>query len=73
MKKKQPITVDDLKAFSISESAERIGIARDTLYRMVRARRVRTVRMGDRPMVPIKELRRILENGIPAVGTAARS
>jgi len=62
--KKQPIPVDELKLFSITESAERAGVARDTFYRWCRAKRVRTIRMGDRVMVPIRELRRILENGI---------
>jgi excisionase family DNA binding protein len=64
--KKQPIAVDELKLFSITESAERAGVARDTFYRWCRAGRVRTVRMGDRVMIPTRELRRILENGLPA-------
>jgi excisionase family DNA binding protein len=62
--KAKPIAVDDLKLFSISESAERAGVAADTFYKWARAGRVKTVRLGDRVMIPIAELRRILERGV---------
>lgn len=64
--KLKPIAIDDLKALSIAETAERFGVARDTFYRWCRAGRVRTIRLGDRIVVPIAELRRILESGLDA-------
>lgn len=64
--KKQPIVVDDLKLVSVAEFAERAGVARDTAYRWCRAERIKTIHLGDRVMIPAGELRRIIENGIPA-------
>ena len=62
--KLKPIAVDDLQVFTIAECAQRIKVAKDTFYRWCRAGRVHTVRMGDRVVVPITELRRIMEHGV---------
>ena len=62
--KKPSLVVDELKLVSVAEFAERAGVARDTAYRWCRADRIKTIRLGDRVMIPAGELRRILENGL---------
>lgn len=47
-------------ALSVNEFAEYIGLSRSTMFRMIRAGRVRPVRIGRRTLIPITEAARLL-------------
>jgi excisionase family DNA binding protein len=47
-------------AYSPGESAQALGVSRSTIYSMMRAGTLRTVRAGARRLVPAAELNRLL-------------
>lgn len=48
-------------AVSIRDAAKRLGAGRDATYALVRSKRLRTIRVGGRQLVPIVELDRFIE------------
>jgi excisionase family DNA binding protein len=51
-------------AFSIAESAATSGLSRSTLYRLMEAGELRTVKRGQRRLVPTAELQRLCGAGV---------
>ena len=46
-------------AYSIDETARAAGVSRDVLYALIRRGQLRTVKIGERRLVPRQELFRI--------------
>jgi excisionase family DNA binding protein len=55
------IDVSERRALSIAEAARAIGISRATLYRLVQQKRLATVKIGSRRLVPVGALDTLLE------------
>lgn len=49
-----------LFGLSIADFAKRLGISRSTTWALIRADKLRTVRVGTRRLIPSSELSRIL-------------
>jgi excisionase family DNA binding protein len=49
------------RALSVEEAARAVGISRATLYRLVAQRRLATVKIGSRRLVPVAALDSLLE------------
>jgi excisionase family DNA binding protein len=49
------------KALSVVEAARAVGISRATVYRLVKQRRLATVKIGSRRLVPVTALDNLLE------------
>lgn len=47
-------------ALSIPSCAKTLGISRDTVYRLVRERKLRLVKLGTRTVIPVAEVDRLL-------------
>jgi excisionase family DNA binding protein len=56
----EPLTV------SIREAARRLGAGRDSTYRLVAEGRLRTVVIGRRRLVPVRELEAFIERELEA-------
>lgn len=48
---------------SVSTFCDELGISRATFYRLVQRKRVRTIKIASRTLVPSSELTRIAERG----------
>ena len=51
-------------ALSVTETARAIGISRATLYRLVQQKRLATVKIGSRRLVPVGEIDALLAKAI---------
>jgi excisionase family DNA binding protein len=49
------------KALSVKETARAVGISRATVYRLVQQKRLATVKIGSRRLVPVSALDNLLE------------
>ena len=49
------------RALSVGEAARAVGISRATLYRLVQQKRLATVKIGSRRLVPVSALDNLLE------------
>jgi excisionase family DNA binding protein len=49
------------RALSVEEAARAVGISRATLYRLVQQKRLATVKIGSRRLVPVSALDNLLE------------
>ena len=49
------------RALSVEEAARAVGISRATLYRLVQQKRLATVKIGSRRLVPVTALDNLLE------------
>lgn len=60
-------TVQEQQLFSIGRVAQRWGISRDTVMRLVRTRELRSVCIASRRMIPLGEIERaeLVGAGIP--------
>jgi excisionase family DNA binding protein len=47
-------------AYSLDEAAQSLGLSRRTLYQLMDAGRLSTVKLGKRRLVPAQELERLL-------------
>jgi excisionase family DNA binding protein len=47
-------------AVSISEAADRLGLCRASIYKLIRAGRLRPVKVGARTLIPISQLTALL-------------
>jgi len=60
-----PISPDEeLQLFSVAETAERTSTSIRGLYQWMKAGRLKFVKIGDRRLIPISELRRLVERGL---------
>jgi excisionase family DNA binding protein len=55
------IHVPERRALSVAEAARAVGISRATLYRLVQQKRLATVKIGSRRLVPVTALDNLLE------------
>lgn len=51
----------DPKLISVREAAKRLGIGRDSVYKLIHDKRLRTVRVGRLWLVPVTELDAFVE------------
>lgn len=49
--------MDTSELLTVPEAAERLRISKWLLYNLIRSRRLRTVKIGDRRLVPVSALR----------------
>jgi excisionase family DNA binding protein len=52
------------KALSVCEAARAVGISRATIYRLVQQKRLATVKIGSRRLVPVAEIDALLAKAI---------
>jgi len=50
-------------AYSVKEVAHAAGVSEGTIYRLIYRKELRTVRIGDRQLVPAQELHRLTGTG----------
>lgn len=55
------IHVPERRALSVAEAARTIGLSRATVYRLVQQKRLATVKIGSRRLVPVTALDNLLE------------
>jgi excisionase family DNA binding protein len=55
------IHVPERRALSVVEAARALGISRASLYRLVQQKRLATVKIGSRRLVPVTALDNLLE------------
>ncbi len=60
--------MDGRLAVSVSQAARLLSLGRTRTWTLVRSGRLRTVRVGRRVLVPLKELERFLERELEAQG-----
>jgi excisionase family DNA binding protein len=53
--------VPERRALSVVEAAQAVGISRATVYRLVQQRRLATVKIGSRRLVPVSAIDSLLE------------
>jgi excisionase family DNA binding protein len=52
------------RALSVKETALAVGISRATLYRLVQQKRLATVKIGSRRLVPVGAIDALLEKAV---------
>ena len=52
--------MDTSELLTVPEAAERLRISRWMLYNLIRSRRLRSIKIGDRRLVPVTALRAFL-------------
>jgi excisionase family DNA binding protein len=55
------IHVPERRALSVEEAARAVGISRATLYRLVQQKRLATVKIGSRRLVPVSAIDSLLK------------
>jgi excisionase family DNA binding protein len=60
MGSKTNVTASDKLLHGISESAKLLDLGRSSMYRLVNSGRVRTVKLGQRTLIPHDELERLV-------------
>lgn len=61
---KLPAPSEDDRVFRVEEVADLTGLSVSAVYKMFGDRRIRTIKLGTRRVVPADEMRRILTEGI---------
>ena len=51
---------DERLAYGIAEAARAVGVSRAHLYELIARGEVRSVKLGERRLIPTEELRRVL-------------
>jgi excisionase family DNA binding protein len=54
-------TLDNTELLTVPEAAARLRVSKWMLYNLIRSRRLRTVKIGSRRLVPVSALRYFLE------------
>lgn len=54
------VPLDQRLAVSVSETAQALGICRDSVYSLLHSGALRSVRVGARQLIPVSELRRLV-------------
>lgn len=55
------MSVTEALAITPAEAAEKLGVSRATFYNYVKAGKIPTVRFGNRILVPVKALERMMD------------
>lgn len=63
----------ETQLFSFGECSSRLGVSRDSLRRLARAGRLRTVRINRRVLVPAAEVERLASEGTVKVQSQSAS
>jgi len=58
--KRTECKVDQSELLTVPEAAERLRISKWMLYNLIRSRRLSTVKIGDRRLVPVAAIRTLL-------------
>jgi len=53
--------VDTSELLTVHEAAERLRISKWMLYNLIRSRRLRSIKIGDRRLIPVAALRAFLD------------
>jgi excisionase family DNA binding protein len=53
----------DRKSVRPKEAAEMLGVCRDTIYVLMRAGRLRSVKVGTAPLIPVAAIEDLLSGG----------
>jgi len=53
--------VDKSELLTVHEAAERLRISKWMLYNLIRSRRLRSIKIGDRRLIPVAALRAFLD------------
>jgi excisionase family DNA binding protein len=71
--RKEAVTMSKVRrlAFTIDESAQSLGVSPDSLYRAIKRKDLRAIRLGGRWLVTPEELDRLLKAGRPSADAAA--
>jgi excisionase family DNA binding protein len=59
------LTAKQRRAFGLGEVAEFYGVSKDSIKRLAIAGVVRTIMLGGRKLIPLSELERIDQKGLP--------
>ena len=59
--------MDTSELLTVSEAADRLRISKWMLYNLIRSRRLRTVKIGSRRLVPVATLRAFLDELVEEV------
>lgn len=51
-------------AVGVNDAARLLGVSRDTIYRLINSGKLKSVKLGGRRVVPIRELERLLEEEV---------
>jgi excisionase family DNA binding protein len=53
--------MDNTELLTVAEAAARLRISKWLLYNLIRSRRLRSIRIGDRRLIPVAALRAFLD------------
>ena len=65
-KELSPKLLDERRAFRVNETVAVYRLSRSTLYKLISAKQLRTVKIGGRRLIPRDELESLLNNGAQA-------
>jgi excisionase family DNA binding protein len=54
----------DVRAFSIPEACQRLGISRSSIWKYAKLGKIKLIRIGGRTLAPSYEVERLLSEGI---------
>jgi len=57
------------RGYNVPQAAEALSVSEGTVYKLVNARIVRSVKIGSRVIIPLAEIERMLERGAANPGT----
>jgi excisionase family DNA binding protein len=52
------------KALSVAETARAVGISRATIYRLIEKKRLATLKIGSRRLIPVAAIDALLSGGV---------
>ena len=58
------IHVPERRALSVMETAKAVGLSRATIYRLIEQKRLATLKIGSRRLVPVAEIDALLAKAI---------
>ena len=64
MKCTNPLPTAERQAFTVDDFCDTFGPGRSTIYRFIRERKIRTVKIGGRRLIPASEGERFLIEGV---------
>lgn len=53
-------------AFTINDAARAVGLSRSTIYRLIAAKQLRTIRIGSRTLIPTASLQQLCDEAASA-------
>jgi excisionase family DNA binding protein len=52
--------VEDIDLLTVTEAAQRLRISKWLLYNLIRSRRLKSIKIGDRRLIPVAAIREFL-------------